>query len=231
MKNILISALISLMPGALFAGYYDNAALVSASDLKPLARDIGGLLGSGSNQTARSLGFSGFDIGLRGAAQLKPSKANTVFPKERAIGMAWVQGEIGMPFRIDGFVRAGAWEGMAMTGGGLRYGLRKLSDEPYYMQVMLVGMANFATNKYFYAQHYGASLVCSVNVPYVAPYLAAGFDSTRLVSNSLAGKSVSVFEPRYTFGLRSKLNLGYLSAGVTLTHGRTLVQGGAGIRF
>jgi hypothetical protein len=77
----------------------------------------------------------------------------------------------------------------------------------------------------------------SVNVPYVAPYFGAGFDNTKLTAQaqnsdaSLIGKTVTVFEPRYTFGLRAKLNLGYLAAGATYTHGRTLVNAGAGLRF
>jgi len=101
---------------------------------------------------------------------------------------------------------------------------------------MLIAMGDLAAHKYFYASHFNSSLMFSVNVPHVAPYFGAGFDNTRLTAQkpddeALVGKTVTVFESRYTFGLRAKLNLGYLAGGVTYTHGRTLVNAGAGIRF
>ncbi len=216
---------------------YDGFRGVSSADLKPFARDLGGLLGSGSNQTARPLGFAGFDVGVRAVAQLKPSHNDTVLRKNSAFGTGFVQAEIGMPYRIDGFVRGGSYEGVAVAGGGLRYGLWNVSDEKYKINAMLVGMANMAAQRYFYAVHFNTSLVCSLNVPVISPYLGVGYDFTRLevqsaVSDpSLSGAGVSVAEPRYTAGLRAKLNLGYLAGGVTYTHDRMLVNASAGFRF
>jgi hypothetical protein len=216
-----------------FAADYDVFKDITAPALKPFARDIGGLLGSGSNQTARPLGFSGFDIGVRGVAQFTPSHGNNVLKKNNVFGMGFVQAEIGMPYRLDGFVRGGAFEGVAVAGGGLRYGLWNVSDEKYRVNAMLVGMGNMAAHKYFSAVHFNTSLVCSLNVPVVSPYIGAGFDFTRLEvqAASLAGKKVNVSEPRYTAGLRVKLNLGYLAGGVTYTHDRALVNASAGFRF
>ncbi|HCE97109.1 MAG TPA: hypothetical protein DER10_01285 [Elusimicrobia bacterium] len=226
-----------LMSAVASAAAYSNFPNALNSDLKPFARDLGGLLGSGSNQTARALGFSGFDIGVKSVMQFKPENKNTILKKNNPFGLGLIQAEIGMPYRIDGFIRAGAYEGLTVAGGGLRYGIRKVSDTPYYLQVMLIAMGDLAAHKYFYAAHFNSSFMLSVNVPHVAPYFGIGFDNTKLTAQapntdpSLMGKTVTVFEPRYTFGLRAKLNLGYLAGGVTYTHGRTLVNAGAGLRF
>jgi len=239
-KKTLLAALFLLVclsgaQAAEYDGFYDNA---TAASLKPFARDLGGLLGAGSNQTARSLGFSGFDIGLRAAAQLKPSHNNSILKPNSVFGLGLVQGEIGMPYRIDGFVRGGKYEGLAVVGGGLRYGLWNVSDEKYKINAMLVMMGNMAAHKYFYALHFNTSVVCSINVPGVVPYLGVGFDSTRLEAQTVSGvgtvapgTTVSVFEPRYTAGLRVKLDLGYFAGGATYTHDRMLFNASTGIRF
>jgi hypothetical protein len=218
------------------AANYDNFRNLTPGSLKPFARDLGSLLGSGSNQTARPLGFAGFDFGVRGVAQFKPSSGNTLLKKNNLFGMGFVQAEIGMPYRIDGFVRGGAFEGISVAGGGLRYGLWNVSDEKYKINAMWVGMANMATHKYFYAIHFNTALVCSINVPVVAPYLGVGYDFTKfeaqnVADGTLVGKQVHVAEPRFTAGLRVKMKLGYLAGGITYTHERSLVNASAGFRF
>lgn len=218
------------------AANYDNFKNVTPGSLKPFARDLGGLLGSGTNQTARPLGFAGFDIGVRGVSQFNPSSGNSVLKKNNLFGLGFVQAEIGMPYRIDGFVRGGAFEGVAVAGGGLRYGLWNLSDEKYKINAMLVGMANMATHRYFNAVHFNAGLVVSINVPVVAPYIGVAYDMTRFQAQgvsdaSLVGKKISVAAARFTAGMRVKIKLGYLAGGITYTHDRSLANASAGFRF
>ncbi|MDO8806363.1 MAG: hypothetical protein Q7R35_18270 [Elusimicrobiota bacterium] len=218
------------------AADYDNFYDLTPVSLKPFARDLGSLLGSGSNQTARPLGFAGFDIGVRGVAQFNPSRGNTVLKKNNLFGFGVVQAEIGMPYRIDGFVRGGAFEGISVAGGGLRYGLWNVSDEKYKVNAMWVGMANMATHRYFYAIHFNTGVVISINIPVVAPYLGIAYDFTKLEAQNVAdgtlvGKQVRVSEPRFTAGLRVKMKLGYLAGGLTYTHDRSLVNASAGFRF
>lgn len=226
-------AVLALAACAAHADDFDGFRNASASDLKPFARDLGGLLGTGLNQTARPLGFSGFDFGVRASAQFTPSHGDTVLKKDNMFGLGLVQAEIGMPYRIDGFVRGGSYEGLTVAGGGLRYGLWNVSDEKGKINAMLIGMANMATNQYFYAVHFNTSVMCSINVPTVVPYLAAGYDFTRLTAQTTAmpDTKVSVSEPRFLAGVRVKLGLGYISAGVTYTHDRFLTNAGAGFRF
>ncbi len=225
-----------LSASSAFAAAYDGFRDVTVSSLKPFTRDIGGLLGSGTNQTARPLGFSGFDLGVRGMAQFTPSGGNTVLKKNDIFGLGVVQAEIGMPYRVDGFVRGGSSEGMTVAGGGLRYGLWNVTDEKYKVNAMIVGMANIATNRYFYAVHFNTSVLFSINLPGVSPYLGAGCDFTRLeaqgvVDPALVNKDVRVNEPRFTAGLRARYHLAYIAGGYTYTHGRGLVNASAGFRF
>lgn len=234
MRKLLAAAtfVLAFGPSRAFAADFDGFRNAVPSDLKPFARDLGGLLGSGLNQTARPLGFSGFDFGVRAVAQFNPSRGDNVLKKDNAFGYGVVQAEIGMPYRIDGFVRGGAFEGMTVAGGGLRYGLWNVSDEKYKINAMLIGMANMATNQYFYAVHFNTTLLASLNVPVVSPFLGAGFDFTRLTAqSSTLSDKVSVSEPRYTAGVRLKLNLGYIAAGETYTHDRMLTNASAGFRF
>lgn len=239
MKRILLSLLfVGVLSGpASASGTYSNFALATPADLKPFTRDIGGLLGSGTLQTARVLGFGGFDIGVRAVTQLEPEKKDGILEANHPFSLGWVQAQIGMPFRIDGFIRAGSYDGIALAGGGLKYGLTKPMDEPYRGQLLLVAMGNMATHKEFYVTQFSAAMLYSVNVPVVSPFFAYGFDNTKLtvqdgtVDSSLRHKRVYAMEQRYTFGLRAKFNLGYVSCGASRTHGRTLVVAGAGLRF
>ncbi len=215
---------------------YDEFITVTRRSLKPFAADIGGLLGAASNHTARSLGFSGFDMGFRSALQLRPSSGNDILPARKAFGFNYFQAEIGMPYRIDGFVRAGGDDGLVVTSAGLRYGLRAISDQPYYMHAMLEAMGSLAAHKYFYAKHFGANLRLSMNLKFAALYAGAGIDNTALTVQTandaaLVDETASVSEPRYFAGLKKKIRYGYLSAGWAETHGRNLLEGALGLRF
>ena len=245
MKKGMLPGLFYLLfaTGPAFAGpgTYADFPEASASDLKPFARDLGGIVGSGTNQTARVLGFGGFDISARAVSQFEPSSGNGILRKNKPFGFGWVQAEIGMPFRIDGFIKAGSFGNMALAGGGFKYGFTQ--PQPRKMQVMLVASGDMISHRFFYATHFASNLVMSVNMPVLAPYLGVGVDNTSLTAqhivdpanptilSSLSGHRVSVLEPRYTAGFKlTFLTYGYLSAGYTYTHGSSLVTAGLGFR-
>ena len=238
MKKILFGfgvAALTLQAAYAGSGRYGDFQQASVSDLRPFARDLGGLLGSGTNQTARVLGFGGFDVSGRTVVQFEPESGDGILAKNKPFGLGWVQAEIGMPFRIDGFIRAGSFANLALSGGGLKYGLTQPQKK---IQAMVVAVGNMAAHKFFYATHFAASLVFSVNTPVVAPYFGAGMDNTTLtVQNNLndptlVGKRISVFEPRYMAGFRATfMSYGFISCGYTYTHGRSLVNAGLGLRI
>jgi hypothetical protein len=238
MKKILFGfalAILTLQAAYAGTGRYADFQYASLSDLKPFARDLGGVLGGGTNQTARVLGFGGFDLSGRTVVQFEPESTDGILKKNKPFGLGWVQAEIGMPFRIDGFIKAGSVANLAVTGGGLKYGFTQPQKK---IQAMLVASGDMAAYKYFYATHFGANLVFSINTPVVAPYFGAGMDNTTLVvlnnlnDPTLAGKRIAVFEPRYMAGFKATfLTYGYISGGYTYTHGRSLVNAGLGLRI
>jgi len=234
----ILLALLAAAPAQ--AGVFSGFPQAAPSDLKPFARDLGGLLGSGTNQTARVLGFGGFDISARAASQFEPSSRNGVLRKDKPFGFGWTQAEIGMPFRIDGFIRAGSYAGMALAGGGIKYGFTQPQKR---IQAMIVAMGDMASHRFFYATHFASNLVVSLNAAVISPYLAVGADNTSLTAQHIAnpdnpsaeaaliGHRVSVLEPRYTAGFRlTFFTYGFLSGGYTYTHGRSLVTAGLGLR-
>ncbi len=244
-KKIILGLFIAaaaIGPASADSGIYADFPQATASDLRPFARDLGGLLGSGTNQTARVLGFGGFDISGRAVYQFEPSSRNGILKKNKPFGFGWVQAEIGMPFRLDGFIKAGSFANMALAGGGLKYGLTQPQRK---IQVMLVATGDMASHRFFYATHFASNLVISLNTPksVFSPYCGAGMDYTSLTAqyivdpgsssglSSLSGHRVSVLEPRYTAGLKATfLTYGYISAGYTYTHGRGLITTGLGLR-
>ena len=236
-KFFIISIIIIFRPLAVFStGFSDFSSKITESSLKAFTKDIGGILGGGANNTARSLGFSGFDVGYKQFVQLKPSINNTVFNSKEAVSLGWIQAEIGMPYRVDGFIRGANYDGFAVTGGGLRYGLRKISDKPGYTQMMFIAMGNVVAHRDFYITHFASHIYVSRNGKFAIPYMGIGFDNTKLFVNrandaALIGKKVCAFESRFAAGMKFKLRFFYIVLGGIVTHGSTVLEGNFGARF
>lgn len=213
---------------------------ISQASLKPFTRDLGGVLGSATFHNGRSLGFSGFDIGAHGGVQLRPSPNNDVLRRAgvKAFGLPWAQAEIGLPFRLDGFIRGISYQGVTISGGGLRYGLSKTSDRPWSPQWLVSTVAHSVTHKDFSASQVGVNAVASIGVPQFTPYVGAGFDRTRLVVKAsdsdaaLIGEAATTFESRFTAGLSVRpYPFVYIQGAFTLAHGEPGFDTGVGIRF
>lgn len=220
-----------------FAGFRDY---VDRGSLRPFARDLGGLLGAAAFHSGRTLGFSGFDVGLRGGWQFNPAPGDKVLRGAgvRGFGLPWVQAEIGLPFRMDGFIRGFSYQGVTISGGGLRWGFPKRNDLPNSPNFLLSGVAHSVVHRDFSANHFGLSLVGSMGPPAFTPYLGAGFDRTRVVVRdslldpTLAGEGAATLEGRLTAGLSVRLHqFVYLHAAYTNTHGRSGMDCGLGVRF
>jgi len=223
--------------GDQFGGFSRYA---DAGSLKPFARDLGGILGSATFQSGRSLGLTGFDIGVRFGGQAYPSKGNNILRNNgvHEFGLPWVQAEVGMPFKISGFIRGISYQGLTIAGGGLRYGLYATSDKPWAPQVLVSAVAHSVVHTDFTASHAGASLVCSAGTPFFAPYAGVGFDRVRLVvrqSNldpTLNGRVVNTLESRFTLGMRlTPYQFTYINLAATMAHGQGGAEAGLGVRF
>ena len=253
--TLCLAALLAAVPARadIYNGFEQFA---DAGSLKPFARDLGGMLGSATFHSARPLGFSGFDVGGHAGGQFYPSKGDTILRNKgvRIFGLPWVQAEIGMPYRIDGFIRGISYEGLTIAGGGVRYGLLKTSDKPWAPQLLVSGVAHAVVYQSFSASHAGGSLVFSMGTSVFNPYLGAGLDHVRLIVRSsiadqtLNGTAVNTVESRFTAGVQLRpwnysvaaageggrtrpLSFLYINAAYILVHGQSGAEGGLGMRF
>src|SRR5581483_201472 len=98
-------------------------------------------------------------------------------------------------------------------------------------------VAHSITHDNFSASHWGTNLVASFANPKFTPYLAAGFDRTRLVVKNaadplLVGDTVTTIESRFTAGLSYRpWPFIYFQAAYTLAHGQPGADTGVGVRF
>jgi hypothetical protein len=240
MKKIVISVLFCAVSVVVDARQFDGVKnFATQSSLKPFARDIGGLVGSGVYNTARSLGFKGFDVSLRTSAQFKPSDGNTIMTQDGVdtFYLPWIQYEMGMFLRLDAFVRGFSHKGLTVSGGGLRWGITKINDAPYAFQLMLVGVGHAMVHESFSATHLGLGFAASWKIPRIMPYVGIGIDRTRLTikqapTPELIGKTVTVTEPRYTIGINMKLaRFFYTSIAFSLLHLEPAFEASTGVRF
>lgn len=201
----------------------DFGSNVTRQNVRAFTKDLGGLIGSGTYTTGRVLGWGGFQIGPRGSMVFKMSEANGETFAERqktALGdrdevgevfYPWLQADIGMPFRIDGFIRASSYQGLTIAGGGLRWGITRPNEMLGSFQPMLVVAAHSASARDFSASHYNASLVLSMKFKYFVPYIGGGVDYTTLNINradldeSLVGGREHTATARATAGFNFKL--------------------------
>ncbi len=221
-----------------FGGFQE---FIDSASLKPFTQDLGSILGAATFHNGRSLGFSGFDIGVRGGMQFYPQKGNSVLRKKgvKFFGLPWVQAELGLQFRVDGFIRGISYQGLTIAGGGLRYGLTKKSDKPLTPQFLIATSAHSVAHTHFSASHFGANLIASLNGKITTMYIAGGMDRTAVIVRSvptlepaLKDARQTTLESRFTAGtsFRPKPYL-YLHFAYTLTHGQSGLDSGVGIRF
>ncbi|MFA6317366.1 MAG: hypothetical protein WC943_08105 [Elusimicrobiota bacterium] len=250
LKKILLTLAAALLCGPAHADQFGGFQQFSdRGSLKPFARDLGGILGSSSFHSGRSLGFSGFDVGFRGGMLFSPDKRDKILRDNgvKAFGMPWVQAEVGLPMRFDVFIRGASFEGLTVSGGGLRWGVFKGGDKPWSFQLLVSGLGHAYVHQHFSGVHAGANIVASTGNQYIVLYTGPGFDWTRLVARSstldptLAGETAHTFEYRCTAGMKLKpfaavtsnklLPYLYLSAGYILVHGESGAESSFGIRF
>lgn len=225
MKKLTILLLVCLLcaPVTFARNMWDDfGANVTKNNIRAFTKDLGGLIGSGTYTTGRVLGWGGFQIGPRGSMIFKMSKGkghsaaeknHTALGNRNDVGdvfYPWLQADIGLPFRIDGFIRASSYQGMTIAGGGLRWGITQPNEMLGSLQPMLVVSAHSASARDFSASHYNASLVLSMKIKYFVPYIGGGVDYTTVHVNSvastaLAGEKEYAATARGTIGMNFKL--------------------------
>ncbi len=240
MKILLAFALTLAAVPALADQYGGFHTYADSGSLKPFARDLGGVLGSATFHSARSLGVSGWDVGARGGMQFRPDTNDRILRSNgvHAFGLPWAEGEVGLPWGIDGFVRGISYQGLTIAGGGLRYSLRKANDQPWTPHLLASIVTHSVVHQDFSASHFGGSLVGSMGTSKFTPYIGVGFDRTRLVVRNSTidptqnGREVTATESRFTAGMQFRpWTFFYVHGAYVLVHGYPGSEAGLGIRF
>ncbi|MDR1123831.1 MAG: hypothetical protein LBL61_04390 [Elusimicrobiota bacterium] len=196
------------------AKFNDFAANINKDNLEYFAKDLSGLLSAGTFTTGRILGWGGFMLSGRAALMPKPSPKNTAFgPADGSQYKIypWIQGEIGLPFRLDGYIRASSYDGLTVAGGGLKWGIIPPKEVLYTFQPTVVVLAESGVHKDFSLTHYSADLVLSFKLPYVVPYVGGGVDYIKFTVQgadndaTLIGTVAYATTPRGTAGFNFKL--------------------------
>ncbi len=201
--TVFIFCILASFPASASPTWDAFGANVTENNIRAFTKDLGGLIGAGTYTTGRILGWGGFQIGPRAGMLFKMSQGLGTTEDEKnhtalgdrdevgAVFSPWLQADIGLPFRIDGFIRASSYDGLTIAGGGLRWGITRPSEVLGSFQPMLVVAAHSATAKDFSATHYNASLVLSMKFKYFVPYVGGGVDYTTVtVGNGVASAAI-----------------------------------------
>lgn len=239
-KSLFLLSFLILLPSISIADQFDGfKSNITRDSLKPFARDLGGILGANAGHTGRPLGFPGVDLGIHVGGKFNPDNDNKALRNSgvKAFAFPWIQAEIGLPLKIDGFIRAASFQSFTLSGGGLRYGIFKVSSLPFVPQLSAAVMANAVAHDFFSATHFGGHLIGSMRLPFVTPYILAGADRVRFKviaadDPTLVGLSATTWTSRFGIGAQVKpIPLLYLHGAYTWTHSQGAFQGGIGVRF
>ena len=212
MRNFLVLVLLFVPAFAGAVSSFDSfRSNVTAQNLPYFSRDLAAMLGASSYSTGRILGWGGFQLSMHGVFVPRLNKKDTALGDDnKNLFTPLIQGEIGLPFRLDGFIRAISYDGLTLAGGGLKWGITRPHDEDYTFQTMLVVLAQSGVYRDFSVSHYSGNLVAAFKMPYVTPYIGCGIDYMILTvesadDTSLVDKKSYTAKPRGTVGLNFKL--------------------------
>lgn len=240
-------ALLSAVLGLAFAGdacalnmFKEFGSRLTSDSMKPFARDLGGLIGAADFHSASVTGFPGFDIGVVGSFQAKPDKDNTILRDAGvgAFGLPIIQAEVGLPKDFGLVVRSmPISDGAPILGAGLRYGIFKHTVAKMLPDLTFSAFYDALNNDYMKFRHYSFDLTAGFDLPVVKPYAGIGFDESKLETkvNGVgvsAGEDTKSSEFRFMAGVSATpFPLGYVNAGLSVSHGQLGFQGGLGVRF
>ncbi|MBI3288094.1 MAG: hypothetical protein HYZ74_01090 [Elusimicrobia bacterium] len=189
-----VVALFLLSASAHAAPLDDFQSRVRADLIKPFALDFGGVLGSASAHTGRTLGLPGFWAGVVGSVQTRPDKDDRILTNAgvKTFGLPMLEIGVGLPFKIDVIVHGVNAYGASIYGGGLRYGLYRTDLVDSFMPNLSVSaFGDKANHKHFNAVHLGLNAVATWNLPIVKPFFLAGYDSTKVTVGTALAPGVS----------------------------------------
>jgi hypothetical protein len=240
MRTLLALLLAVLAVSAGAAPLSDFQTRVRPELIKPLALDLGGLMGSASAHTGRTIGFPGFWAGVVGAVQLRPDANDLILRNSgvKAFGIPMIEAGVGLPFKVDVIAHGMKAFDATIFGGGVRYGVYRTDLIDTFMPNLSVAAFGDRMNqKYFSATHYGFDAAATWNLPIVKPFFVAGADITSLKVGSAAtasfvGQKETARGTRYSVGVDlTPFPFISLRAAYTMRHAIPGFDVGLGARF
>jgi hypothetical protein len=215
-KVLIIPLLLSLACAPVFsADPFDNfkanvqaGGSAAQTSLDNFTKDLGALLGGGTYHQGKTLGFPGFDIGIKVPTK-KISDDNTIVKSADIsnIPLPIAQAEIGLPLNIDLIARMGSLKDSTLVGYGLRYGVFQMTGLPSIsVQAVMTNLDVAAGTNKFKAVNTNVSAVVSYGLTVITPYAGVGFDSTSVEPDS-----------SYAGGLKGTASGTRIEAGINLT--------------
>lgn len=231
--------IILLFLNMVMASDYSDFYNITGKDyIKAFVKDLSGLTSSSIFYSARTLGFGGFSVTYKTNYLFKPSVKNKVFEKNKAVNISFLQVETGLPYRIDTFLMAGGNDGYNVIGGGIKYGLKNVTDEKYGINLALFAYSHMGLYKHFYLVSVGSRLALSMKLSNVfIPFIGGGFDSFKFKIKSHSDPLLvdyALYDKIYTAtcGVRLKFGWFNLAAAYEIYNtGRDSFSGSMGIRF
>jgi len=205
--------------------------------LKPFARDFGGLLGASDFHSARVSGLGGFDVGILGSVQFKPSRDNVALKNTgvQAFGVPLLRVEAGLPLRLGVFLRGVSAYGATLIGGGVRYQIYKSGLIMAIPDIAVTVGYDTLRHSILDLNHLGGSIQASFNIPVIKPFAGFGYDSTQIKvaePAALAGLKATATGTRLTLGVSmTPFPFSYIFGAYSLMHGESGAQFGVGARF
>lgn len=207
-----------------------------------LTQDLGAMVSGGSFHTGKALGFPiGIDVGVH-ANMVGVQDENAILRDDGSSwGAAFVQGEVGLPFRFNVIGRAGSLGEDTVYGGGLRYGILDPSV-PGLPSLSITALYNTMDTDYFSFSNTSFNAALSFDIPIIRPYIGVGYDLNSLDVESAAyvgapGSATPNLESSES-GYRAEagLNLSiipftYITLGAGLANGEEMYHAGLGVTF
>lgn len=236
----LFVGMLVLTPAVHADPFADFQTRARAELIKPFALDLGGVLGSASAHTGRTLGMPGFWAGVVGSVQMRPDDNNLILRNAgvKAFGVPMVEVGVGLPFKVDVIVHGVSAAGVNVFGGGLRYGIYRTGLITTFLPNFSVSAFGDKVNhKFFSATHGALNATASWDLPIVKPFLLAGYDVTKVTVGSattpgVSGLSATARGSRFSLGAElSPLPFIRARGAYTMRHGLPGFDFGLGASF
>lgn len=212
--------------------------------VKPLAKDVGAVLGGGMFHSGRTLGVvPGIDVGFSASAAMQPSDDDIILKNaigKKPFGLPYIQLSKGLPYNFDIILRGfPESQDLKLLGAGLKYGI--VEEEFAVVKLGLSAMYSYNRMHHsdFKATTNSFAGIFSVKIPVIEPYLGVAIDSTKLETDFSVTElgikknvDVTVSEPRYVLGLNfSLIPFTYINVAGTYSVNRYGVDFGLGLKF